>query len=188
MQKVVSPKFPKKWTKPKRATRVCAPWWQRSTLHTVTHTQQHTNADIHFYTQFKEEAKAQSALVNEYKLEVKTYAQKAKNLNREVSREKYLAKKATRSVEDAIQAVADARLSAQQTIDWQQERIIALETKVKAVNKTLQIEVKKNKRDALAEHSESVRRLQKKQMELQSSIETWQTKYVVVVFRVVFTT
>lgn len=119
---------------------------------------------------------------------MKTYAQKAKNLNREVSREKYLAKKATRSVEDAIQAVADARLSAQQTIDWQQERIIALETKVKAVNKTLQIEVKKNKRDALAEHSESVRRLQKKQMELQSSIETWQTKYVVVVFRVVFTT
>ena len=101
---------------------------------------------------------------------VKEKKQEVNQLNRDVRREQYLVKKTAR--------VAERLAEEKKAVE---DQVLELKSNNAVVTAALHREQQKNKREVLADHLSHVRSLQKKEHQLEESVDSWAGRFVVVV-------
>ena len=93
-------------------------------------------------------------------------------------------KKSVRAAEDVVSKAKDEIVRLKEDMHkqqmqrvTQQQRIAELEQLLQSTRNSLKEEQNKNKKAAIKEHYKQVRCLQKKQVQLQSSVDTWTKRF-----------
>ena len=121
----------------------------------------------------------------------KERGREVKRLGRQVRREQYVSKKAVRAAEDSaslaaqkihlvIEELSQCTEVKEQRINELEHQVTELADKVVSTNKAYQKERRKKKSEALKEYADDVQRLQIKKNHLETSVDTWQTRYIYV--------